>query len=50
MRKGTKLAKEHICKTQGHRPKCGDGQREGGWGWVEVGKGGGEWGHLKQCQ
>ena len=37
-RKG--LAEEHIRMTHGHRQQCGGGQREGGEGWVEVGKGG----------
>ena len=26
--------------THGHRQPCGDCQREGGWGWVELGRGG----------
>ena len=33
------LAKEHMCRTLERGQQCGDGQREGGGGWVEVGKG-----------
>lgn len=37
------LAKEHMCTAHGHRPWCGDGQREGGegagWRWGRGGMG-----------
>ena len=46
MKEGEALAKEHICITHRHRQWCGDGQREGEWGWVEVGKGAGKNGDI----
>lgn len=33
------MKEEHIFTTRRHRQWCGDGQREEGRGWVEVGKG-----------
>ena len=33
------LFKEVVCITHRHRQHCGDGRKEGGLGWLEVGKG-----------
>ena len=46
-----RLAKEHMCIPHGHKQQCGEGRGVGGGkggaqGWVEVGKDGGNRGHL----